>query len=159
MTRFIPTILIKFLEREEGEQSMPYRDSAGVLTVGVGHTGSDVRGGVEWTQAQIDAALSADLQMAVQRLTWAIGPDAVAKLNDYQFSALVSFCFNEGAGASWAVWADLRKGDYVDVPAELTRFVYAGGQVVQGLVNRRAAEIALWNGTDPLCAAYPLQPD
>lgn len=155
MTRPIPTILIKFLEREEGERAMPYRDSGGVWTDGVGNT-VGVRPGVEKPQAQIDADLARNLQTANQRLTWAVGPDIVAGFNDYQYSALMSFVFNEGEKASWTIWADLRRGDTVDVPDELRKFDYADGVKVTGLDNRREAEIALWSGTDPLCAQYPL---
>lgn len=151
-----PVITVKFVEREEGIRFHAYQDSKGVWTIGMGHTGPEVHEGLVWTQAQVDAAAKADLAIAVQRVNWAIGPSMVATLNDYQYSALISFCFNEGEKADWTIWADIRQGDLSDVPDELKKFDIAGGKVVEGLDNRRAAEVALWSGTDPLCRLYPL---
>jgi lysozyme len=40
----------------------------------------------------------------------------------------------------------LNQAQYAEVPNQLLRWTRAGGQVVQGLVNRRQNEIKLWNG-------------
>ena len=156
MTRAIPAIAVKFLEREEGVRAVGYADIHGVPTAGMGHTGPAVRVGQTYSQAQIDNWAASDMQTAATRLLWAIGQPAIDGLNDYQYSALLSFVFNEGEKASWTIWADIRNGDLVDVPSELLKFDYAGGQISSGLENRRKAECALWAGTDPLCAQYPL---
>ena len=156
MSRPIPTIAVKFLEREEGIRYHAYQDTKGVWTIGMGHTGPEVQAGLVWSQAQVDAAAQADMAIAVQRLTWAIGPSMVATLSDYQYAALLSFVFNEGEKADWTIWADIRQGDLSDVPTELKKFDISGGKVVAGLDNRRAAEVALWSGTDPLCSQYPI---
>ncbi len=155
--RSVPDILVKFLERVEGESNAAYRDLGGVWTAGVGST-TGVTSSTWWDQAVIDQHLVADLQTAVQRLYWAIGPDAIAHLNDYQYAALLSFVFNEGERASWHVWSDIRAGDLSLVPTELRRFDYIRGVRSDAMDNRRAAEIALWNGEDPLCQTYPLKP-
>ena len=156
MTRAIPPIAVKFLEREEGVKFVGYPDIHGVPTAGMGHTGPGVVVGQTYTQFQIDTWAAADMQTAATRLLWAIGQPAIDAFNDYQYSALLSFVFNEGEKASWTIWADIRRGDLVDVPSELLQFHFAGGQDSPGLLNRRKAECALWAGTDPLCAHYPL---
>ena len=157
MSRRIPEILIKFLEREEGVRNIPYADPGGVWTVGCGHTGPDVIPGQYWTQARIDATLEADLAFAVHKLQWAIGDESIAKLSDYQYAALLSFVFNVGAQHNWSVWGEIRQGRMLLVPAKLLAFDHVGGVEVKGLKNRRNAEIALWNGQDPLCREYPLK--
>jgi len=153
--RRVPDICVKFIEREEGERLTAYRDKAGMWTCGVGHT-QGVTPGTRWDQALVDCYLTQDLQTAVQRLYWAIGEPAVMKLSDYQYSALISFVFNAGEKASWHVWGDIRAGQLALVPGQLKLFDTIGGKPDKGLANRRAAEIALWLGKDPLCADYPL---
>ena len=154
--RPVPDILIKFLEREEGERHQAYRDLGGVWTDGVGST-TGVTSSTWWPQAVIDQHLVADVQTAVKRLYWAIGADAVAHLNDYQYAALLSFVFEEGEKSSWHVWADIRRGELSLVPAQLRLFDYVSGRKNGGLDNRRAAEIDLWNGDDKLCKDFPLK--
>jgi lysozyme len=68
-------------------------------------------------------------------------------LNQNQFDALVSFAFNVGDGAfrSSTLLRLLNQGQYDQVPAQLRRWNMDNGHVVQGLINRRNKEIALWN--------------
>jgi lysozyme len=40
----------------------------------------------------------------------------------------------------------LNQQQYTAVPTQLLRWVRSGGEVVQGLVNRRQKEISLWEG-------------
>lgn len=67
-------------------------------------------------------------------------------LNGNQFSALVSFVFNLGAHAleGSTLLRKLNGGEYAAVPAELSRWVRAGGEKLPGLVRRRKAEAKLW---------------
>jgi len=69
-------------------------------------------------------------------------------LNQNQFDSLVSFTFNTGiqAFADSTLLKMLNQGNYDAVPDQLRRWVRAGGNVVQGLVNRRENEIKLWLG-------------
>jgi GH24 family phage-related lysozyme (muramidase) len=43
---------------------------------------------------------------------------------------------------------DINDGELSDVPAQFYRWVHINGVVDQGLVNRRAAEVAIWNTPD-----------
>lgn len=84
-----------FLTKEEGERLNAYRDAGGVLTIGVGHTGPDVRAGQCITAAESQALLSRDLG----RFETAVAKLVTVPLRQNQFNALVSFCFNLGEGA------------------------------------------------------------
>jgi hypothetical protein len=74
--------------------------------------------------------------------------DVLADLSDSQYAALLSFVFNLGAGAKWAIWKRINARQFDAVPAQLMRFVNAGGKRLPGLVRRRAAEAALWEQVD-----------
>jgi hypothetical protein len=52
---------------------------------------------------------------------------------------------NLGADPKWTIWKRLNAGRLDAVPGEMMRFVYVGKTRVAGLVNRRAAEVALWS--------------
>ena len=67
-------------------------------------------------------------------------------LNQGQYSALVSFVYNEGAGRlqSSTLLKVLNAGNYGAVPAELSKWVFGGGTKLPGLVTRRAAEAAIF---------------
>lgn len=81
----------------------------------------------------------------------AIYEDAVERLisvplNQNQFDALVSFTYNCGVYAleRSTLRRVLNQGEYHQVPAQLMRWVKAGGVTYRGLERRRAAEGALF---------------
>ena len=78
-------------------------------------------------------------------------------LNDNQFSALVSFTYNCGVGAlqNSTLLKVLNQGKYEQVPAQLMRWVNAGGKRYEGLVRRRKAEGALFAEPMPAAQASP----
>ena len=78
----------------------------------------------------------------------AVGGGVKVALSQNQFDALVSFAFNVGNGAflGSTLLKVLNQGQYDQVPTQLLRWTRSGGQVVQGLVNRRQNEIKLWGG-------------
>jgi lysozyme len=63
-------------------------------------------------------------------------------LTQGQFDALVSFTFNLGAGALQrsTLRRKVNREEHTDVPAELMKWVWAGGRKLKGLVKRRKAE-------------------
>jgi lysozyme len=146
------------LEQWEGFKLNLYKDSAGLPTIGVGHlltrseltSGKIFIGGVPvqyangLTQQQVTDLLAQDVVPAQA----AVNNGVKVALNQNQFDALVSFTFNVGVGAfqGSTLLKVLNRGQYDQVPAQLLRWTRAGGQVVQGLVNRRNNEIKLWNG-------------
>jgi lysozyme len=84
-----------FITKEEGEELEAYRCSAGVLTIGVGHTGTDVHEGMRITRERSQELLTADLHRFELDVQLAVR----VPLNQNQINALVSFCFNLGGGA------------------------------------------------------------
>lgn len=156
--RPIPPLAIDFVSRWEGCRLVAYRDVAGVLTVGYGHTGADVVKGQAITRTRARALLKADLEFAALRLRERIGEAVVDVLTPSQYAALLSFVFNLGAGAKWTIWKVLKARRFDEVPPQLMRFVNAGGRVVKGLVGRRAAEAALWHAGEAADAANDAPP-
>lgn len=149
---------LQLLEQWEGFKLNVYKDSAGLPTIGVGHllTKSELSSGkitikgvpVNYadglTEQQVTDLLGQDVQPAAA----AVNNGVKVPLNQNQFDALVSFTFNVGTGAfnGSTLLKVLNQKQYDQVPTQLLRWTRSGGQVVQGLVNRRNNEIQLWNG-------------
>ena|SRR5689334_16300045 len=140
--RTVNTGGLALVREHEGLRLKAYQDSAGVWTIGYGHT-RGVRPGDSISAARAEQFLDADLaeaERAVARLV-------KVPLTDDQFSALVSFVFNtgEGAFARSTLLRKLNEGGYGLVPACLKSWIFDNGRVLPGLVKRRAAEAALWS--------------
>jgi len=71
-------------------------------------------------------------------------------LKQHEFDAIVAWTFNLGPGnlKESTLLNRLNYGPLSDVPAQIERWNRAGGKVLEGLVKRRAAESALWQGQD-----------
>ncbi len=120
----------------EGEVQKPYLDIVNVRTVCVGHTGTDIKNKL-YSEKECTQIFANDLMVAedaVERCTPKItgGPKA----------AFTSFVFNMGADSycKSTLAQKANQGDVKGACDQLTRWVYAGGKVSQGLLNRRLAE-------------------
>lgn len=131
------------IKQWEGLRLTAYQDTGGVWTIGYGSTDKEYAySGNKISEEKAEWLLKCDLaraESAVERLV-------TAELSDNQFAALVSFVFNVGTAAfkKSTLLKKLNKGDYNCVPSELARWNKDNGKVVEGLVNRRAAEAGLW---------------
>lgn len=135
---------VAFIAGFEGVILKAYRDVAGVLTIGVGHTNAAgapaITPGMTVTREQAYAILASDLA-AVERDVAATFRGVV--LTQAQFDAAVSFDFNTG-GIHDSTWARrLAAGDVPGAAEAIQWWNRAGGRVVAGLVRRREAEAAL----------------
>lgn len=132
---------LKLITTFEGRELAAYQDSVGVWTIGYGHT-KTVRPGMTITQAEAEQLLQTDLEEFEAAVTDAVAID----LNSDQFSALVSFCFNLGAGSLFesTLLQLLNNGDIEAAAHEFPRWNKAGGQALLGLTRRRLAERALF---------------
>lgn len=125
----------------EGLVLRPYRDPVGILTVCYGETAAPMR---EYTPAQCMAML----QESAAKHARAIEPCMPPGLPEHVQAASVSFAYNVGAQAfcSSTMARKLKAGDVPGACAELSRWVYAKGELLPGLVRRRAAERAMCEG-------------
>jgi len=132
---------LAFITLWEGTRLTAYRDSGGVWTIGVGHTGPEVKRGLTITAERARQLLAADVAEA----EWAVSAVQVP-LTQQQYDALVSFTFNVGTEAfeRSTLLRKLNERDYASVPAQINRWVHDNGKVVAGLVNRRKAEGEMW---------------
>lgn len=128
--------------------ALPGDQIQGTLTAGTGHTGLDVYVGMLVTPMTDQAWLLKDLETAATRLFDRIG-DVIDALTDNQYAAMLDFVFNLGASPSWTIWKRLKAKQFDQVPLEIAKFVNSGGKKLQGLVNRRNAEISLWSQGEP----------
>jgi lysozyme len=139
--------LSDLIKRFEGVRLQAYQDSAGVWSIGYGliryPDGSPVMPGDTITQAQADAYFMTILN----RFAQGVEDLLTVPVNENQFSALVSLAYNIGLSAfANSTLLDLVNQNPNDpaIRSQFMRWVYAGGQVVQGLVNRRTDEANLY---------------
>lgn len=150
--------LLDLLVEWEGLKLKPYLDSAKLLTIGIGHlltkeekqTGFIIINGkkVPWQYGiSKDEAYALKMQDIV-RFQDAVTTLVKVPLEQNEFDTLVSFAYNIGVSAftGSTLLKKLNAGQYSEVPAELSKWVKAGGKKIQGLVNRRNNEIKLWKG-------------
>lgn len=137
-----PSGACRSLIREfEGCRLQAYRDSAGIPTIGIGHT-RGVRMGDRCSVQQADVWLTQDMEDAVA----AVHSVVTAPITQSMFDALVSFTFNLGAKRLYesTLLILLNKRNYKAAAAQFAQWKYSAGQVLPGLVKRRAAEAALF---------------
>ena len=134
---------IDLIKHFEGCELESYLCSAGVLTIGYGTT-KNVVDGMKITQNQAEEMLMKDLEEFEEYVEDLID----VKLEQHQFDALVAWTYNLGPTnlKSSTLRKVLNKGAYDDVPEQMKRWNKAGGQVLKGLVRRRAAEALLFEG-------------
>jgi lysozyme len=135
----------------EGLRLKAYRDCAGVLTVGYGHTGPDVVEDMVIDETEAETLLRRDMQKAVDCVNRAV----TAAITQNQFDALVDFCFNVGCGAllGSTLLRKVNAADFTEAAAQFALWVHAGGEVVAGLVRRRKEEAALFLSQSSAAAA------
>jgi lysozyme len=138
---------IDLIKRYEGFVSKPYLCPAGVWTVGYGSTRGITRDTPPVTKEQAEEILRRDVEFAeaaVMRLC-----PALKKQN--RFDAIVSFTFNLGSAALQrsTLRQKINRNEHLDVPAELLKWVWAGGRRLPGLVARRAAEGVMYGSLSP----------
>lgn len=147
----------KFIMEREGVKLTAYRCSAGVLTIGAGHTTSAgppaVTPGMRITAQESDEILANDLATFERVVNNAV----TAPLMQNQFDALVSLAFNIGGGAfaKSTLVRRLNERDYRGAADQFLVWNKAGGKVLRGLVTRRAAERAQFLRIDPEPAPAP----
>ena len=136
---------IALIKKFEGCELKAYQCSAGVWTIGYGHT-KDVVEGMEITQEEAEQMLVDELHEYESY----INKYVTVALSQNQFDALVSWVYNLGPVNLTAstMLKVLNSGEYEDVPAQMKRWNKAGGKVLEGLIRRREAEACLFIGKE-----------
>src|SRR5277367_6300434 len=126
----------------EGLKLNAYQDQVGVWTIGYGHTGPTVHGGLIITQDQADQLLQSDIASSVACVNRAVN----SAINQNQFDALVDFVFNLGCAAllSSTLLRDVNAGNFTAATQQFLRWDHARGVVISGLLRRRQAESDLF---------------
>ena len=121
----------------EGLRTTAYLDPIGIPTICYGHTAT-AKIGDSKTQAECKEQLSKDLLIAIQDVESRVKVDMTVERR----AALVSFVYNVGGTkfGNSTLLKKLNAGDTRGACAELSKWVYAGGVKLRGLVARRAEE-------------------
>ena len=145
---------LDFITQQEGCKLTAYRDTAGVWTIGVGHT-AGVKSGDRITAAQASAILAGDIASTARTVASLVGTQKGTA--QHGFNAMVSLAFNIGLGPfkGSSVLRHHLAGDWGAAAASflLWDMDHRDGElvVVDGLLARRKREAALYLGVD----AYP----
>lgn len=134
---------LALIRRFEGLRLRAYKDSVGKPTIGYGTT-RGVTMGMTITAERAEALLRED----VQRFEGHLDRLVRVPLTQGQWDALVSWVYNLGPTnlEQSTLLRLLNASDYAGAAAEIERWVHAGGKRLEGLVRRRAAERALFEG-------------
>jgi GH24 family phage-related lysozyme (muramidase) len=144
---------LKLIKKWEGCRLEAYRCPADVPTIGYGATrlaNRAVRMGDTITQQEADEMLLHEVENLFAPGVFALLPLA-KKWRGEQTAAIISFAYNVGLGALEE--STLRKRLLAGEDAtkvvieELPRWNKAGSKVLEGLVNRRKDEVALFTGS------------
>ena len=130
---------LELIKQFEGCRLTAYRCPAGVLTIGYGHTGSDVKEGMKISQKKAEELLKKDLAKFEKHvLTY----DKKYNWNQNQFDAMVSFAYNIGS-----IHQLTNNGTRTieQISTKITAYNKAGGNVLEGLTRRRAEEKKLFD--------------
>ena len=115
-------------------------------TIGWGHTGPEVVEGLVWTEQQAELAFWRDVTPAELGVT----RNTDVPLTQNQFDALVAFTFNVGveAEAHSTLCKMVNTRNAAGIAAEWLKWDHQDGEVIQGLLNRRKLELAMFQGAN-----------
>ena len=130
---------LNLIKKYEGCRLTSYLCPAGVLTIGYGHTGKDVKPNQTITKKKAISLLKKDLarfERHVQSYNY------IYEWTDNEFSALVSFAYNIGNIDQLTAYGTRTRSQ---IRSAMLKYVKANGKTLQGLVKRRKAELKLFN--------------
>ena len=129
-------------EKFEGLRLKAYQDQGGVWTIGYGHTGPEVRQGMEITQLEAENLLIKDVEIAENFVNYFVK----VHLNQNEFDALVDFTFNLGGGnlQKSTLLRLVNAGKFAEAAGEFHKWDKCCGIPLAGLLRRREAEATLF---------------
>jgi lysozyme len=133
---------LDFITKEEGSRNKAYQDSKGLWTIGVGHlikTDEEYLLTATLTDDQVEELLRKDLKWCSE----AVETSVKVPLQQHQFDALYSLCFNIG-GTNFSNSTVVKKINQNDMQGAADAILNWNKPEV--LVNRRKRERALFLG-------------
>lgn len=130
---------LNLIKKYEGCRLTSYICPAGVLTIGYGHTGKDVKPNQTISKKKAINLLKKDLarfERHVQSYNY------IYEWTDNEFSALVSFAYNIGNIDQLTAYGKRTRSQ---IRSAMLKYVKANGKTLSGLVKRRKAELKLFN--------------
>ena len=136
---------ISLIKKFEGCKLEAYKCSAGVWTIGYGHT-EGVKEGDTCIQEEAEKLLRGD----IFKFEEYVEDNVTVELDQSQFDALVAWTFNLGPGnlRESTMLKKLNNQEYESVPFEMRRWNKAGGKTLDGLIRRREAESLLFESKE-----------
>ena len=135
---------IELIKKWEGCSLKSYYCPSGVLTIGYGHTGNDVKRGMVITESKAEELLVKDLEKFEKKVNKYIN---TYNFNQNQFDALVSFAYNIG---SIDQLTNNGKRSIDVIAQKIILYCNVNGKRLSGLYNRRLEEQKLFKS--PFCA-------
>lgn len=132
---------LELIKSFEGYRNAAYLCPANIWTIGWGTT-KGVRPGQTTNPEEAENFLKRDLKVFEAQVSELVKID----LTSNQFSALVCFTYNCGAGAlkSSTLLKKLNQEDCLGAAEEFLKWNKAGGKTLAGLTRRRVAERSLF---------------
>lgn len=140
---------IDFIKKWEGFSPKPYKCTSGVPTIGYGATFYTNGRKVTMQDREITEVQAVGMlaTMVTNNFEKYIKSYVTSSVNQNQFDALVSLSYNIGVGAfknsTLLKKVNINPND-PSIANEFLRYKYSAGKVVQGLVNRRKEEVAMY---------------
>jgi GH24 family phage-related lysozyme (muramidase) len=138
---------LDLIKQFEGCKLTAYQDIVGVWTIGYGTTamaglGIEPAKGMAITHDRAEDLL----RMGVDKFASTVDAMITTKVNQNERGAIICLAYNIGCGAlsKSTVLRELNAGNKDKAAAAFRMWNKAGGEVIQGLVNRREAEIKLF---------------
>lgn len=142
---------LRFIAAQEGFVGHAYKPvpAERYWTIGYGHYGPDVHPGMTMSRDQALVVLRRDVGWAEAAVNGLIAQGA--RFDQGQFDALVDLTFNCGPGClQGSIGVLARRRENAEIPRYILMYVHgAGGVVLQGLVNRRRLDVAMFNSHPP----------
>jgi lysozyme len=139
---------VDLIKKHEGFRSKPYLCPANVPTIGYGATFYPDGRKVKLTDESINETIGeVILKKHLEKFEQYVDSYCTDKLNQNQFDALVSFCFNLGpSNLKSSTLLKKVNANHNDptIKDEFMKWVKAGGRTLKGLVTRRTEEANLY---------------
>ncbi|ACD51130.1 glycoside hydrolase family protein [Clostridium botulinum] len=143
---------INFIKSWEGFFAKPYYDMVGVLTLGYGMTGDEIKGLSSITESKASDMLKDLINNKYAQIIKKSLDDKNISLKQNEFDALVSFAYNCGTAGllGSTLYKNIVSGirDKNTIISNFQAWSNGGGKRIEGLYRRRMKEAAMFLDSD-----------